>query len=183
MRKLSEMSEEEILVEALRAVPEYRERIRDTHRFVVEDCLRSSLNRIEAMFRAERKQHKQKLPEQDRKDLDVLLGYFRPKLKDEISRIQTEYMRQRMVSNINATTAQQLLPQAFAKEGLRALVEGQTHRAKVEILVAPTMKLKFYVRYRDLNSKKDIVDNVVRAVLDLKDAVTRLGSSVMVTKR
>ena len=62
MRKLSEMSEEEILVEALRAVPEYRERIRDTHRFVVEDCLRSSLNRIEAMFRAERKQHKQKLP-------------------------------------------------------------------------------------------------------------------------
>lgn len=177
------MSEEEILVEALRAVQEYRERIRGTHRFVLEDCLRSSLNRIEAMFRSERQQHYEKLPLRDRKDLDVLLGHFRPKLVEEISRIQTEYMRQRMVTGINATTAQQLLPAAFAKEGLRAIVEGQTHRAKVEILVAPTMKLKFYVRYRDLNSKKDIVDNVVRAVLDLKDAVTRLGSSVMVTKR
>lgn len=183
MKKISEMSEEEILVEALRAVPEYRERIRDTHRFVVEDCLRSSLNRIEAMFRAERKQRYEKMPEQDRKDLDVLLGFFRPKLLDEISRIQTEYMRQRMVSNINATTAQQLLPQAFAKEGLRALVEGQTHRAKVEIMLSPMMKLKFYVRYRDLNGKKDIVDKVVRAVLDINDAVGRIGTSVMITRR
>ena len=183
MKKMRDMTEEEILVEALRAVPEYRERIRATHKFVLDDCVRAAMNRIEACFRADRGlKYYGTMPERDRRDLNVLLAHYRPKLVDAIEPIQTRYMQQRVVSAISTVTAQNTIPAAFAKEGLVAEVEGQTHRAKVEIQLAPSTRVKFYVRYRDLNSKPDLADTLVRAVLDLKDAVTRLGSGVMVTK-
>lgn len=184
MKKLRDMSEEEILVEALRAVTEYRERIRATHKFVLDDCVRAALNRIEACFRADRGlKYYGAIPERDRRELNVLLAHYRPKLLEEIEPIQTRYMQQRVVSAISAVTAQNTIPAAFTKEGLVAEVTGQTHRAKVEVDLTPSMKVKFYVRYRDLNTKAGLVDEVVRAVLDLKDAVTRLDSAVMVTKR
>lgn len=184
MKKLRDMSEEEILVEALRAVPEYRERIRATHKFILDDCVRAAMNRIEACFRADQGLKPYgAMPERDRRELNVLLAHYRPKLIEEIEPIQIRYMRQRVVSDISTVTAQNIIPAAFAKEGLVAEVEGQTHRAKVEIQLAPSTRVKFYVRYRDLNTRDGLADDLVRAVLDLKDAVTRLGSGVMVTKK
>ena len=178
------MTEEEILVEALRAVPEYRERIRATHKFVLDDCVGAAMNRIESCFRADRGlKYYGAMPERDRRDLNVLLAHYRPKLVEAIEPIQIRYMKQRVVSAISTVTAQNTIPAAFAKEGLVAEVEGQTHRAKVEIQLSSSTHLKFYVRYRDLNTKAGLVDDLVRAVLDLKDAVERLGSGVMVTKK
>ena len=178
------MTEEEILVEALRAVPEYRERIRGTYKFVLDDCVHAAMNRIESYFRADRGlKYSGPIPERDRRDLNVLLAHYRPKLVDAIEPIQIRYMQQRVVSAISNVTAQNTIPAAFAKEGLVAQVTGQTHRAKVEIQLSPSTHLKFYVRYRDLNTKPNFADDLVHAVLDLKDAVTRLGGGVMVTKK
>ena len=181
--KLQDMGEEVILVEALRAVPDYREKIRDTRKFMLEDCVRDAMKRIEYLFRSDRGLRTgEPLGAQNRRQLEVLLSYFRPKVIEAIRPIQLRYMQQKMVSNINATTAKGLIPDAFAKEGLSAEVEGQQHRAKVEVQLAPSLRVKFYVRYRDLNTKPGYADEVVRAVLDLKDAVDRLGSGVRLMK-
>ena len=182
--KLRDMSEEAILAEALRAVPDYRERIRGTGNFVLEDCVHVAMRRIENLFRADRGlRSSQPLDKNNRGQLEALLGYFRPKVIEAIRPVQLRYMQQRMVSNISATTARNLIPAAFAKEDLTAEVEGQRHRAKVEVKLSPSLRVKFYVRYRDLNTKEGFADEVVRAVLDLKNAADRLGIGVTLTRR
>ena len=182
--KLRDMSEEAILAEALRAVPDYRERIRGTGNFVLEDCVHVAMRRIENLFRADRGlRSSQPLDKNNRGQLEALLGYFRPKVIEAVSPVQLRYMQQRMVSNISATTARSLIPAAFAREDLTAEVEGQRHRAKVEVKLSPSLRVKFYVRYRDLNTKEGFSDEVVRAVLDLKNAADRLGIGVTLTRR
>ena len=182
--KLRDMGEDMILYEALRAVPDYREKIRETGKFILEDCVRDAMKRIEYLFRSDRGLRSyDPLGEQNRRQLDVLLAYFRPKVIDTIRPIQQRYMQNRMVSEINATAAKGLLRAVFAERGLPAEVEGQRHRAKVEVRLAPSLRVKFYVRYRDLNEKEDVAEDVVQAVLDLKDAITRLGSGVMLSRR
>ena len=181
--KLREMGEEAILEEALRAVPDYREKIRDTGKFVLEDCVQAALKRIEYLFRSERGLRSyDPLGSQNRKDLGVLLGYFRPKVVEAIRPMQQRYLQKRMVSQINATTAKSILPAVFAEKGLQASVEGQRYRAKVEVRLAPSLQVKFYVRYRDLNEKDGIAEDVVQAVLDLKDAIMRLGGGVKLSR-
>ena len=182
--KLREMGEEAILMEALRAVPDYREKIRETGKFILEDCVRDAMKRIEYLFRADRGLRSyDPLGPQNRGQLEALLAYFRPKVIDAIRPVQQRYMQNRMVSEINATAAKGLLLAVFAERGLPAEVEGQRYRAKVEVRLAPSLRVKFYVRYRDLNEKEGVAEDVVQAVLDLKDAVTRLGSGVMMSRR
>lgn len=182
--KLRDMGEDLILYEALRAVPDYREKIRETGKFNLEDCVRDAMKRIEYLFRADRGLRTgDPLGAQNRRQLEVLLAYFRPKVIDAIRPVQQRYMQNRMVAEINATAAKGLLLAVFAERGLPAEVEGQRHRAKVEVRLAPSLRVKFYVRYRDLNEKEGVAEDVVQAVLDLKDAVTRLGSGVMLNRK
>lgn len=182
--KLRDMGEEAILMEALRVVPDYREKIRETGKFILEDCVRDAMKRIEYLFRSDRGLRTgDPLGAQNRSQLEALLAYFRPKIIEAIRPVQQRYMQNRMVSQINATAAKGLLPAVFAAKGLQAEVEGQRHRAKVEVALAPSLRVKFYVRYRDLNEKEGVAEDVVQAVLDLKDAITRLGSGVMLSRR
>ena len=166
-------------MEALRVVPDYRERIRETGKFILEDCVRDAMKRIEYLFRSDRGLR----TGDPLGPLEVLLAYFRPKVIDAIRPVQQRYMQNRMVAEINAASAQGILPAVFAAKGLQAEVEGQRHRAKVEVKLAPSQRVKFYVRYRDLNEKEGVAEDVVQAVLDLKDAITRLGSGVMLSRR
>lgn len=182
--KLRDMGEDMILYEALRAVPDYREKIRDTGKFILEDCVRDAMKRIEYLFRADRGLRTgDPLGAQNRGQLEALMAYFRPKVIEAIRPVQQQYMQNRMVSQINAAAAKGILPAAFAAKGLQAEVEGQRHRAKVEIRLAPSLRVKFYVRYRDINEKEGVAEDVAQAVLDLKDAITRLGSGVMLNRR
>jgi len=184
MSKLQQMGEEAILVEALRAVPEYREKIRGSGKFVLEDCVQAAMKRIEYIFRKDcGLRTYDPLGQENRRKLTMLLDYFRPKVVNAVRPVQLRYMQQRMVSNISATTARSLIPAAFAKEDLTAEVEGQRHRAKVEVKLSPSLRVKFYIRYRDLNAKEGFADEMVRAVLDLKDAADRLGIGVTLSRK
>jgi hypothetical protein len=53
-KNFDNMTEDEILGEALGAIPEYLERIRQTGRFDLEECVRLELGRIEKLFRGRR---------------------------------------------------------------------------------------------------------------------------------
>lgn len=41
--------------------------------------------------------------------------------------------------------------------------------------------VRFYVRYKDMN-REDLMDDIIKAVLDLKDAINRLGYGCVVSK-
>lgn len=181
MKKISELSEEEIINEGLRAVPEYMERIRFSGIFKLEDCVAAEVKRLENLYRTSRGlRHYSPLGEKDLQEMDAFTGYFIPFLTEETRTIQQRYLKQRRVSQINAITAKAIIPEEFKKAGLKAVVEGQKYRAKVLVSLNGT-SVRFYVRYKDLG-KEGIMDDVIQAVLDLRDALNRLGYGAVVKR-
>ena len=181
MKKFNGLTEEEIIRDALRAVPEYLESIRASGVFRLEKCVEEETRRLEKLYRTG-KGIRQYLPlsKKELADMEAFTAHFIPILTERTLAVQQRYMKQRRISEINAITARELISAGFRKAGLTAEVTGQRYRAKV-VVSLPAGNLRFYVRYKDLG-REGIMDDVVRAVLDLKDAVTRLGQGVMLSK-
>lgn len=181
MKKFKDLTEEEIINEGLRAVPEYMERIRFSGIFKLEDCVAAEVKRIETLYKTSRglRQYTP-MGEKDLQEMDAFTGYFIPFLTEQTRTIQQRYMKQRRVAQINAITANAIIPEEFKKVGLKAKVEGQKYRAKVLVSLNGT-SVRFYVRYKDLG-KEGIMDDVIKAVVDLKDALDRLGYGAVVKR-
>ena len=181
MKKFNELTEDEIIEDALRAIPEYLERIRTTGVFQLESCVAAETKRIEKLYKAGIgiRQYSP-LSKKELQDKDAFTAHFIPLLMERTLPIQQRYMRQRRVSQINATTAQALIPAEFKKVGLKAEVSGQKYRAKVIVPLTGT-SVRFYVRYKDMN-REGLIDDIIKAVLDLKDAIDRLGYGCVVSK-
>ena len=90
-------------------------------------------------------------------------------------------MRRQRLSQINATTARALIQAAFKEKGLEAEVTGQIYRAKVVVSLSK-MKVRLYVPYKEM-TRDGFIDGIVNAVLDLKNATSRLGYGVRITNR
>lgn len=181
MKPYNELTEEDIIQEALRAVPEYLERIRTSGVFNLENCVKAETKRIEQLYKAGLgiRQYSP-LNRKEIQELDALTGYFIPILMERTRPVQQRYMQQRRVSQINAITASALITEEFKKVGLKAEVIGQRYRAKVLVELPGTI-VRFYVRYKDLG-REGIMDDVIKAVLDLKDALNRLGYGAVVKR-
>lgn len=191
-KNFDDMTEDEILEEALGAVPEYLERIRQTGQFDLEACVRLELRRIEKLFNSRRS--RPAIPNMPRpfsfkKDeatakaekaaLEALLAHFRGTLTERTIPIRDRYLRRRKVSQINAVAASALIPAALKEAGFEAEVTGQQYRAKVEVSLPKGKRLRFYVNYKDL-TKDGAIDGVVDAVTDIVNALSRLGGPVSV---
>ena len=69
---------------------------------------------------------------------------------------------------------------AFADEGIEVSVDSQRYRAKV-IACLGSYSLRFYVGFKALENE-DTLPGVIRAAIDMKDALTRLGRDVKVSR-
>ena len=174
MKTLNELTEEETIQEALRAVPDYLERIRISGEFKLENCVAAETKRLELLYKMS-KGIRQYTPmsKKELQEMEAFVGYFIPILMERTRPIQQRYMKQRKVSQINAITATAIISEAFKKVGLKPEIWGQKYRAKV-LVALDGFIVRFYVRYRDLG-KEGIMDDVIKAVMDVKDALGRLG--------
>lgn len=181
MKKIDELTEEEIINEGLRAIPDYLERIRTSGIFKLEDCVAAAVRRIENLYKTSRglRQYSP-LGQKELQEMDAFTGYFIPFLTESTRVVQQRYLQQRRISQINAVTATAIIPEEFKKVGLKAQVSGQKYRAKVQVPLNGTI-VRFYVRYKDMG-KEGIMDDVIKAVLDLKDALIRLGYGAVVKR-
>ena len=182
MKPLSEYTEEEVIEDALRAIPDYRERIRSTGVFNLDNCVGLELRRVEQLFRSaighgpySRLSHK------ELQDMEAFTAHFIPLLAARTLPYQQRYMQQRRVARINATTAEAIIPEAFRQAGLHATVTGQRYRAKVTVAITGNY-LRFYLSYKDMN-REGVLDEVVRSVLTIQDAATRLGPGLTISKK
>ena len=191
-RNFDDMTEDEILGEALGAIPEYLERIRQTGRFDLEECVRLELGRIEKLCKGRRGRtpvpnvprpfsfrRDEAAAKAERTALEALLAHFRGILTERTIPVRDRYLRSRKVSEINAITAKALITSAFADAGMNASVSGQRYRACVTATLAGGRRLRLYVRYRDL-SDPGLMERVLRAVADLEGALGRLGPGACV---
>ena len=189
-KDFDDMTEDEILREALEAVPEYLERIRQTGRFDLEECVRLELGRIEKLFKSRRSRpalpnmprpfsfkRDETAAKAEKAELEALLAHFRGMLTERTIMVRDRYLRSRKVSEINAVAAKALIASAFKEAGIGALVIGQRYRAKVEVILPRNGRLRFYIRYKDL-LKKGAVDGIADAVAVLVDSIVNPGGSV-----
>lgn len=181
MKRFNELTEDEIIEDALRAVPEYLERIRTTGVFQLENCVAAETKRIEKLYKAGiGVRQYSPLSKKELQDMDAFTAHFIPLLMERTRPIQQRYMQQRRVSQINAITACTIIPEEFKKAGLKAQVSGQKYRAKVVVPLTGT-RVRFYVRYKDMN-REGLMNDIIKAVLDLKNAINRLGYGCVVSK-
>ena len=183
IKRFDEMTEDEIIEDAMRAVPDYLATIRDTGNFRLERCVDFELGRVRKLFRESRARVFPPSPSKvNLNELDIVLAYFEPLLRERTLPVMQRYLKGRRVSELNATAARVILSEALGKAGLDAKVTGQRYRARVDVKIQPGTILRFYVRYKDL-PKEGLVGDTLKAALDLKDALMRLGPGASVGRK
>ena len=193
-RNFDDMTEDEILGEALGAIPEYLERIRQTGRFDLEECVRLELGRIEKLFRGRRGRpvvpnmprprsfrRDEATAQEEKTALEALLAHFRGKLMQRTILVRDRYLRSRRVSEINAIAAKAVITARLKEVGYESDVTGQRYRAKVEVLLAKGYKLRFYVYYKNVN-REGFLDGVIRAVCRIREDLESLGHGAVLKK-
>lgn len=193
-RNFDDMTEDEILSEALGAVPEYLERIRQTGRFDLEECVRLELGRIEKLFRGRRGRlvvpnmprphcfrRDEAVAKAEKATLEALLAHFRGTLMQRTIPIRDRYLRSRKVSEINAITAKAVITARLKEAGYESEVTGQRYRAKVEVRVARGYTLRFYVSYKNVD-REGFLDGVIQAVGRIQADLESLGHGVVLKK-
>ena len=186
-KNYDDMTEEEILEEALGAIPEYLERIRQTGRFDLEECVRLELGRIEKLFRGRRGRpsvpnmprpfsfkRDEAAAKAERTALEALLAHFRGILTERTIPVRDRYLRSRKVSEINAVTAKSVITARLKEAGYEGEVTGQRYRARVEVRVARGYMLRFYVYYKNV-CREGFLDGVVGAVGRIREDLDSLG--------
>jgi len=177
-KKLHEMTEEEILNQVARGIHDYLAQIRPQHgEFVLDHCLARQTGELKRLFRESRGLgYRDALSPQDTREMKQTLSHFLPRMQEQARTVQMHYTKEQALWQIRGTSADALIKKTFSDIGMRAVVICQRYRAKV-LLDLGGRTLRFYVAYKTLE-KEDTLPNVARAVLDLKDAVCRLGGEI-----
>ena len=186
-----DMTEDEILAEALGAIPEYLKSIRQTGSFDLEECVRLELGRIEKLFKSRRGRpvvpnmprpfsfrRDEAVAEAEKAALEALLADCRDKLTERTIPVRDRYLRSRKVSEINAIAAKEAITARLKEAGYECVVTGQRYRAKVEVPVTRGYKLQFYVYYKDV-SREGVLDGIIRAVGHIREGVGSLGHGIV----
>lgn len=189
MRPFEKLTDEEILEEALRAVPDYLSDIGKEGDFSMESCMKRCIERVKYLYKKSAgpifwpsfPTSNRTLTKEQIEDLTRICVRLDAPLRHRIEPVRQRHLKKRAVYRINRTAAASLIPAAFKEVGLKAEVTGQQYRAKVEVTLPKDNRLRFYVKYKDL-TKDGAMDDVVSAVTELQGALERLGGPVSIKK-
>ena len=95
---------------------------------------------------------------------------IRPEIEEHIQKSIIKYRSRKMVTEINALTAEALIDAAMKEAGLKHLFEPQTYRAKVRVKITDKSKIIIYLNY------KKIHEQLPKAIESLKVLVSTLES-------
>lgn len=197
MKYYEDMTEEEVLQYALMAVSGYRERIRQTGKFDLDECVALELKRVEELFRKRRDKPKLQRPafsllrlfsreknpahnqEQEQERINEVVAHYMPLLRERTVPLQQRYFRDRKISEINAVSAQAIINAKMQKFGLKATLTGQRYRVRIHAPLGKVNRLRFYVSYKDIHNDERL-DEVVAALRQMQEAMDKLGSGAVV---
>ena len=177
-----DLTEEEILAVGMEVVPDFRERFRNTGEFNLDRCVRAALGRIERLYKSKHGifVHGQ-IGRREREELDQVVVHFQPLLYARIAEVRQRILQTLKVSEINAATAKVIISTRFRETGFEVKVTGQLYRARVEVTVTPSYRVRFYVNYKKM-LKEGLLDELVTAVQNLANALDLLGYGAVVER-
>ena len=178
-----DFTDEELVEEAMKAVPDFLERIRSTGDFDLEDCVRRGMARVERLFKVKHGIHAFfQLDNRERAEWSQAQNRIRPILTERMRDLQLRYLRSRKVSQLNAVAAKALIEGTFQAAGLDAAVTGQRFRARVEVTMPPGHLVRFYISYKRLLKEDGILEETIGAVRNLVGAMEKLGYGAAVKR-
>lgn len=179
---MQELTEEEIVDRTEMAIREYLSRIRPHGEFILEECISHQIGELKRLFRWRRGLgRRDALTAQDIQDLNAIVSRFLPRIQERARAVQLQYTKAEALWKIRSTAVAEQIKKAFSDAGLKTMVECQRFRAKVTVDLGGHT-LRFYIGYKALE-KRDVLPDVTQAVLDLSDALGRIGNDVTIRKR
>ena len=84
-----------------------------------------------------------------------------------------------MTKDIKASSAKAVIDAAMKEAGLKYRYTGQTHRAKLSVLITKDRCLTLYIAYSKLN---DQLPRIIQSLKVIKGELEVLGSSITINK-
>ena len=174
----NELSEQEILKEVQRVVPNYLAQVRNTGAFDYTACVNFQVDELQRLYR---QAHGFSSRQKFRQGLEAFTAHFLPLIEQQTEEILAKFNKSRILMQVEAATARGILLPAFDQAGLKADIVCQRYRAKVTVRLTARQYLIFYVSYKSLREEQ-ARQKLIRAVLDMQDAANRIGGILKFAK-
>ena len=182
-KKLQEMTEEQILDEVLKAVPEYLERIKPDGAFNRQICVEEVVKNLRKLFKASRGiGYYDRMMVRDIRELDTLIGHFMPLITERVSAAERQYKKEQMVTAINVAKAEAIIVPAFESAGFEFKVSYFKYTASIRVRLFGNKWASFQIRYKNITGA-GCLDDLVSAVVDLRDAAKRIGGNLYIRRQ
>ena len=182
MKKFQEMTEEEILNHVATGIHDYLARIRPHGEFILERAVTAQVAELKRLYNWSygigARDH---LTRSQFAELEQTVLLLEARMRERARTVQLHYNREQTVWSIHDTSAKAQIEKAFRDVGIKVSVDGQRYRARV-LAYLGSHTLRFYVGFKALEKGEDVLEGVVQAVLDMRDALARLGKDVKVSK-
>jgi len=175
-----ELNEEMVIQQALSACKRYLRP--DAPGGNLRGCLDMELEEVKACFRASLgKRRHDRLKPSELSEMEQVLAYFEPILLQKTTVLRDRMLKNDTVRKINFASAEAVIRSSLNDVGLTAFITSQRYRAAVDVPLHGSTCVRFYVSYKNV-LKPGYMDGIVAAVLDMKEALSRLGASARIKR-
>lgn len=118
-------------------------------------------------------------PIEGRKDVMKIWQDIQPKVLSAIEKYLQDFRHRKLTRDIKATTARAAIKAAMQEAGMKHHFTGQTHRAKVSVLITNNRALTFYISYKKLHEQ---LPRAMESLKLIRQELEYLGSNLSVNK-
>ena len=104
---------------------------------------------------------------------------IQPELAEFIEGHLKQLRSKKMTKDIKASSAKAVIDAALKEAGLKYRYTGQTHRAKLSVLITKDRCLTLYIAYSKLNEQ---LPRIIQSLKVIKGELEVLGSSITINK-
>lgn len=104
---------------------------------------------------------------------------IQPELEEFIKEHLKQLRSKKMTKDINTSSAKAVIDDAMKEAGLKYRYTGQTHRAKLSVLITKDRCLTVYIAYSKLNEQ---LPRIIQSLKVIKGELEVLGSSITINK-
>ena len=112
-------------------------------------------------------------------DVTHIWGIIQPELAEFIQEQLRRFRHKKMTKDIKSSSAKAVIAAAMKDAGLKFRYTGQTHRAKVSVLITKDRCLTVYIAYSRLN---DQLPGIIQSLKNIKQELDALGGGITISK-
>ena len=112
-------------------------------------------------------------------DIMNLWASIAPELTSTIEQYTKDCRTRKMTKDIKAASAKAIVLEAMKEAGLKHQFEGQTHRAKIRVLISDNRSLTVYIPYKSLAEQ---LPQAVHSMLIIKKEMAALPKTASINK-